>query len=338
MVVLVNGGAGYIGTHTVVELINAGHSPIVADNFSNSSPVAIARVEEITGKKVPLYNANLCDKTALRRIFEENKNIEAVIHFAGYKAVAQSTVKPLLYYENNVGSAVATLQVMEEFGCCNFVFSSSATVYGTPESLPMKEFFGFNATSPYSATKITIENILQYAAAANAALNAVALRYFNPIGAHPSGRIGEDPKGVPNNLVPYIAQTAAGLRPFLQVYGNDYPTPDGTCIRDYIHVVDLAKGHVAALAKLQSCCGLVAYNLGTGKGSSVLEVLAAYSKAAGKAIPYKFAPRRAGDIAEYYADATLAKKELGWQATHPLFEMCESSWNWQKNNPNGYEG
>lgn len=338
MKVLVCGGAGYIGSHTVVELISAGYTPIIADNLFNSSAVVIDRIEEITGVRVPLYVEDLCSEDAVRRIFGEHSDIGAVIHFAGYKAVGESVEKPLEYYTNNVGSALAVLRVMQEFNCRNFVFSSSATVYGVPERLPMTEGDPLSAMSPYGNTKIVIENILRDLSAANPRMNIALLRYFNPIGAHKSGRIGEDPKGIPNNLLPYVAQTAAGIREIVKVNGNDYDTHDGTCVRDYIHVVDLAAGHVAALKKLEENSGLVTYNLGTGKGSSVLEVIAAFSRAVGRQVPYEFGPRRAGDIDASYASPALAEKELGWSAQHTLDEMCEDSWNWQKNNPSGYEG
>lgn len=334
--ILVTGGAGYIGSHTCVELLNSGHEVVVADNLVNSSEEALSRVEEITGKKLRFYNVDLCNAAEADRVFKENPGITAVIHFAALKAVGESVEKPLEYYSNNLVNTLVVLNAMRANGVKNFVFSSSATVYGDPASVPVKEDFPTAFTNPYGATKVFIEDILKDICKADPTFNVALLRYFNPIGAHPSGRIGEDPAGIPNNLVPYIAQVAVGKLDHVNVFGNDYPTPDGTGVRDYIHVVDLARGHVAALKKLSQNCGLFLCNLGTGKGYSVLEVIAAYAKACGKDLPYEIKPRRAGDIATVYADPALAKKELGWVAEYGIEEMCAHSWNWQKNNPNGY--
>lgn len=336
MSILVTGGAGYIGSHTCVELLNAGYEVIVADNLVNSSPEALRRVEEITGKSLTFYQADLCDAAAAERVFAENPAIEAVIHFAALKAVGESVEKPLEYYQNNLTNTLVVLEAMKRHGVKNFVFSSSATVYGDPASVPVKEDFPTSATNPYGATKLFIERILTDICAADPAFNAALLRYFNPIGAHESGRIGEDPHGIPNNLIPFIAQVAVGKQPKLRIFGNDYPTPDGTGVRDYIHVVDLAKGHVAALERMKHKGGLFLCNLGTGKGYSVLAVMMAYGQACGKSIPCEFAPRRAGDVAEVYADPSLAKRELGWEAEYGLQRMCADSWRWQSQNPNGY--
>ncbi|MDL2327090.1 UDP-glucose 4-epimerase GalE [Ruminococcaceae bacterium OttesenSCG-928-A11] len=336
MMILVTGGAGYIGSHTCVELLNSGHEVVVADNLVNSSEEALRRVEQITGKKVKFYNVDLCDAAEAARVFKENPGIDAVIHFAALKAVGESVQKPREYYTNNLVNTMTVLNAMRDAGVHNFVFSSSATVYGDPASVPVREDFPTSATNPYGATKLFIERILTDICHADPAFNAALLRYFNPIGAHPSGKIGEDPAGIPNNLVPYIAQVAVGKLDHVNVFGDDYPTPDGTGVRDYIHVVDLARGHVDALKKLSQNCGLFVCNLGTGTGYSVLEVIAAYAKACGKDIPYKIGPRRAGDIATVYADPALAKKELGWQAQYGIEEMCADSWRWQSGNPNGY--
>lgn len=338
MAILVTGGAGYIGSHTCVELLNAGYEVIVADNLGNSSEEALRRVEEITGKLVQFYNVDLCVQEETERVFAENPNIEAVIHFAALKAVGESVQKPLEYYTNNLVSTLMVLNAMKKHGVKNFVFSSSATVYGDPASVPVREDFPTSTTSPYGTTKLFIERILTDACVADPTLNVALLRYFNPIGAHPSGKIGEDPNGIPNNLVPYIAQVAVGKLQHVNVFGNDYPTPDGTGVRDYIHVVDLALGHVAALKKLAQKPGLFICNLGTGVGYSVLQVIAAYSKACGKELPYVVGPRRAGDIAEVYADPAKAKNELGWVAQYGIEEMCADSWRWQSGNPNGYKG
>ena len=337
MAVLVSGGAGYIGSHTCVELLTLGKDVIVADNFVNSSAEAILRVEKITGKKIKYYNTDLCDLDAARKIFSENPEISDVIHFAALKAVGESVEKPLEYYDNNLSSTLNLLKAMREFGVHNIVFSSSATVYGDPASVPVREEFPTSATNPYGATKLFIERILTDICAADKELNAVILRYFNPIGAHSSGLIGEDPSGIPNNLVPYIAQVAVGTLDHVNVFGDDYPTPDGTGVRDYIHVVDLAQGHVAALNKLEENCGLFICNLGTGKGYSVMEVIHAYEKACGKTIPYVICPRRGGDIACVYADPEKARETLGWEAKFDIDDMCRDSWNWQSKNPKGYE-
>ena len=338
MAILVSGGAGYIGSHTCVELLEAGYDIIVVDNLANSSEESLRRVEKITGKRVPFVNADLCDMAATEAIFRQNPDISAVIHFAGLKAVGESVRKPLEYYTNNLISTLNLLNAMRAHGVKDFVFSSSATVYGDPQSVPIREDFPTGGTTnPYGTTKLFIERILTDYCAAAPELNVAILRYFNPIGAHESGLIGEDPNGIPNNLVPYIAQVAVGKLEKLHVYGDDYPTPDGTGVRDYIHVVDLAKGHVAALKKLATNCGLFVVNLGTGKGYSVLDVLHAYEKACGKPLPYVVDPRRAGDIAACYAEPKKALEEMGWEAKLGIEEMCSSSWNWQSGNPNGYK-
>ncbi len=336
MSVLVTGGAGYIGSHTCLELLKAGFDILVADNFCNSSPVSLKRVEKITGKKAPYITIDLCDEAATEALFAAHPEIDSVIHFAGLKAVGESCKLPLLYYGNNLGSTISLLKAMEKHGVKNFVFSSSATVYGQAEVMPIREDFPTSATNPYGYTKLSIEHILTDCCKADPKLNVALLRYFNPIGAHPSGEIGEDPKGIPNNLVPYIARVAVGKLDRLHVFGNDYPTPDGTGVRDYIHVVDLAKGHIAALRKLQTNPGLITVNLGTGRGYSVLEVVQAYEKACGKEIPYTIEERRSGDIAVCYADPTKAEKELGWKAEYGIAEMCRDSWNFQSKNPDGY--
>jgi len=338
MAILVSGGAGYIGSHTCVELLEAGYDIVVVDNLSNSCEESLRRVEKITGKPVPFIKADLCDEAATRTIFEQYPTIDAVIHFAGLKAVGESVRKPLEYYTNNLVSTLTLLNVMREKGVKNFVFSSSATVYGDPASVPIREDFPTGGTTnPYGTSKLFLERILIDYCAAAPELNVALLRYFNPIGAHESGLIGEDPNGIPNNLVPYIAQVAVGKLEKLHVFGNDYPTPDGTGVRDYIHVVDLARGHVAALRKLETKCGLFIVNLGTGKGYSVLEVLHAYEKACGKTLPYVVDPRRPGDIAECYAEPAKALAEMGWKADLGIEEMCASSWKWQSMNPNGYK-
>lgn len=337
MNVLLAGGAGYIGSHTCVELINAGYDVIIADNFSNSCPEAVARVEEITGRKIPLYEADVCDKTAVEKIFSENK-IDAVIHFAGLKAVGESCEKPVEYYRNNIDSTLTLLESMKKNGVNNFIFSSSATVYGTPETVPLVETMPTGSpTNPYGWTKLMMEQILTDTANANPDMSIVILRYFNPIGAHESGRIGEDPNGIPNNLMPYITQVAAGRLESLGVFGNDYPTHDGTGVRDYIHVVDLAKGHVKAIDYSAEHKGTEIFNLGTGTGYSVLDIVKAFSKINNIEIPYVIKPRRSGDIAECYADASKAAKILGWTAEKTLEDMCRDSWNWQSKNVNGYK-
>ena len=335
MSILVSGGAGYIGSHTCIELMKAGYEILVADNLYNSCEEALHRVEQISGKPVPFVNIDLCDKPAVDKLFADHPEIDAVIHFAAYKAVGESVAKPLEYYSNNLISALNVLGAMKK----NFVFSSSATVYGDPASVPIREDFPVGATTnPYGATKVMNENMLKDICKADPTMNVALLRYFNPIGAHESGLIGEDPNGIPNNLVPYIAKVAVGKLKEVHVFGNDYPTPDGTGVRDYIHVVDLARGHVAALKKLATNCGLFICNLGTGHGYSVLDVIKAYSKACGKELPYVIDPRRPGDIAECYADPTKAREELGWEAEYGIDEMCASSYKWQSMNPNGYKG
>ncbi len=337
MAILVSGGAGYIGSHTCIELLEAGYDVIIADNLVNSSKEAVKRVEEITGKSLRFYDVDICDEAKLDDVFKENTDIEAVIHFAALKAVGESVQKPLEYYSNNLISTLNMLNVMRKSGVNNFVFSSSATVYGEPESVPVNEGFPTSAMNPYGQTKLMIEKILMDYCKAEPKMQVALLRYFNPIGAHPCGRIGEDPAGIPNNLVPYIAKVAVGELDSVNVFGNDYDTHDGTGVRDYIHVVDLAKGHVAAMKKLEENNGLDIYNLGTGQGYSVLEVIKAYEKACGKEIPYVISKRRPGDIATVYADTKKAKEELGWQAEYGIAEMCAHSWNWQSKNPKGYE-
>ena len=337
MTILVTGGAGYIGTHTVVELLNAGNDVIVLDNLSNSSIEALNRVERITGKSVIFYQGDILNKALLQKVFNDHA-IDSVIHFAGLKAVGESVAKPLKYYENNVTGTLILCQVMAEFKVKNLVFSSSATVYGDPASLPITEDFPTGATNPYGQSKLMVEHILADVHNADPSWNIARLRYFNPVGAHASGLIGEDPNDIPNNLMPFIAQVAVGKRTALSVFGDDYPTHDGTGVRDYIHVVDLANGHLKALAKLATKPGLVTYNLGTGQGYSVLDMVHAFEKACGNTIAYQIAPRRPGDIAACYADPTHAREDLGWQATHTLADMANSSWHWQSTNPNGYNG
>ena len=339
MAILVSGGAGYIGSHTCVELLAAGYDIVVADNFYNSCPKAVERVKQISGKDFRFYEADMTKAEDVEKVFAENPDIDSVIHFAAYKAVGESVAKPLEYYTDNLTSTLVLLAAMRKHGVHNFVFSSSATVYGDPASVPINESFPVGgATNPYGATKVMNEQILTDCCKADPELNVALLRYFNPIGAHKSGLIGEDPNGIPNNLMPYIAKVAVGKLEKVHVFGNDYPTPDGTGVRDYIHVVDLARGHVCAIRKLETNCGLFICNLGTGKGYSVLDVIHAFSKACGKEIPYVIDPRRPGDIAECYADPTKAKKELGWVAEYGIDEMCADSWNWQKKNPDGYKG
>lgn len=336
MAVLVTGGAGYIGSHTCVELLNAGYEVVVVDNLYNSSEKALERVEEITGKKLKFYQADLLDREAVKRIFDQ-ESIQAVIHFAGLKAVGESVQKPLEYYHNNITGTLLLCDVMRNHGCKNIVFSSSATVYGDPAFVPItEECPKGKITNPYGQTKGMLEQILTDLHVGDPEWNVILLRYFNPIGAHESGLIGEDPKGIPNNLVPYIAQVAVGKLECLGVFGDDYPTPDGTGVRDYIHVVDLAAGHVKAIQKLETAKGVMIYNLGTGIGYSVLDVVKAYEKACGKKIPYQIKPRRAGDIPTCYADAAKAKEELGWEAKRGIEEMCRDSWKWQSMNPDGY--
>lgn len=337
MKVLLAGGAGYIGTHTCVELINSGHDVIIADNFSNSCPLAVERVEEITGKKILLYEADVCCKDAVDKIFAEN-NIDAVIHFAGLKAVGESCEKPVEYYRNNIDSTLTLLETMKKYGVNNFIFSSSATVYGTTKTVPLVETMPTGTpTNPYGWTKLMMEQILTDTSNANPDMSIVILRYFNPIGAHESGRIGEDPNGIPNNLMPYITQVAAGRLAKLGVFGDDYPTHDGTGVRDYIHVVDLAKGHVKAIEYSAEHKGTEIFNLGTGVGYSVLDIVKAFIKVNNIDIPYEIKPRRAGDIAECYADASKAYEILGWKAEKDLENMCNDAWNWQSHNLNGYK-
>ena len=335
MNILVTGGAGYIGSHTCVELINKGYNVIVIDNFVNSSKESLDRVSQITGKKVTLYEGDVRNKELLERIFAEN-SISYVIHFAGLKAVGESCSMPINYYQNNLESTLTLVEVMGKYNCKKIVFSSSATVYGNPETLPLTEKCKVGGTTnPYGTSKYFQEIILSDLCKSDAEWTVVLLRYFNPVGAHESGLIGEAPSGIPNNLTPYVAKVAIGQLPYLNVFGNDYDTHDGTGVRDYIHVVDLAKGHVVAIEKIESA-GCHIYNLGTGVGYSVLDLVKAFSKACGHDVPYKFAPRRPGDIAACYADATKAKNELGWTAELGIDEMCASSWNWQIKNPNGY--
>lgn len=335
MAVLVTGGAGYIGSHTCVELLNEGYEVIVVDNLSNSSEKSLERVKEITGKSLTFYKDDLLDRDAIENIFKKEK-IDSVIHFAGLKAVGESVSKPLEYYYNNITGTLILCDIMRKYNVKNLVFSSSATVYGNPKTVPIREDFPLSVTNPYGRTKLMIEEILRDLYVSDKSWNIVLLRYFNPVGAHISGRIGEDPRDIPNNLVPYITQVAVGKLDALGVFGNDYDTPDGTGVRDYIHVVDLAKGHLKALEKLNQSNGVLTYNLGTGKGYSVLDMVRSFEKVCGKPIKYKIMPRRPGDIATCYADPAKARDELGWVAEKGLEEMCEDSWRWQKSNPNGY--
>ena len=338
MAILVSGGAGYIGSHTCVELLAAGYDIVVADNYYNSCPEALARVKKIAGKDFRFVEADMTDKDAVEKIFAENEDIDCVIQFAAYKAVGESVSKPIEYYSNNLACTLNILDVMRRHNCHNIIFSSSATVYGDPASVPIREDFPVGGTTnPYGTTKVFTERILTDCCHADPELNVALLRYFNPIGAHPSGLIGEDPNGIPNNLVPYIAKVAVGKLEKVHVFGNDYPTPDGTGVRDYIHVVDLARGHVAAIKKLEQKPGLFICNLGPGHGYSVLDVINAFSKACGKEIPYVIDPRRPGDIAECWCDPSKAKRELGWEAQYGIEEMCAHSWNWQSHNPDGYK-
>jgi len=335
MNILVTGGAGYIGSHTCVELLEAGYEVIVADNLSNSKEESLRRVENITGKRLTFHKVDLLDREALSSIFARSE-IRAVIHFAGLKAVGESVSVPLRYYHNNVTGTLILCSVMMEHGVRNMVFSSSATVYGDPEKVPIREDFPLGATNPYGCSKLMIEEILRDLHASDAGWNIALLRYFNPVGAHASGLIGEDPNGMPNNLMPFISQVAVGKLPMLSVFGNDYPTRDGTGVRDYIHVMDLARGHIHALKKLEQRPGIVTYNLGTGQGYSVLEMVRAFEKASGRKIPYRIAERRPGDIASCYADPSKAESELGWKAQRGIDDMCRDSWKWQSLNPDGY--
>ena len=336
MNILVTGGAGFIGSHTLIELVEAGHTPVVVDNLSNSSPKAIERVEKIVGTTIPFYNVDIRDREGLEKVFAEN-TFDCCIHFAGLKAVGESVQKPWEYYENNIGGTLVLVDVMRKHGCKNIIFSSSATVYGAPETMPITEDCPKGTvTNPYGWTKYMLEQVLSDIQKADPEWNVVLLRYFNPIGAHKSGTIGEDPNGIPNNLMPYITQVAVGKLPQLGVFGNDYPTHDGTGVRDYIHVVDLAKGHVCAIQAIAKKCGLGIYNLGTGQGYSVLDLVKAFEAATGVKVPYVIKPRRSGDVAECWSDPSKAAKELGWKAQYGVQEMCEDAWRWQKNNPNGY--
>ncbi|EUB18045.1 MULTISPECIES: UDP-glucose 4-epimerase GalE [unclassified Streptococcus] len=334
--ILVTGGAGFIGTHTVIELVNAGHEVVIVDNLVNSSKKSVEVVERIVGQKIPFYQVDIRDKKALLEIFKTEQPT-GVIHFAALKAVGESTQIPLTYYENNITGTLTLLRVMEEVNCKNIIFSSSATVYGDPHTVPILEDFPLSVTNPYGRTKLMIEEMLTDIYKADSSWNVVLLRYFNPIGAHESGDLGENPNGIPNNLLPYVTQVAVGKLKEVQVFGNDYPTVDGTGVRDCIHVVDLAKGHVAALQKIEGTAGLNIYNLGTGKGYSVLEIIQNMEKAVGKPIPYKIVDRRPGDIATCYADSTKAKEELGWEAQFDITRMCQDAWHWQSKHPNGFD-
>ncbi len=333
--ILVTGGAGYIGSHTLVQLIEHSFSPVIFDNFSNSSPESIRRVEQITGQTIPVIEGDIRSQNDLQRVFEAYE-IESVIHFAGLKAVGESVAQPLRYYDNNVYGTLQLLEAMQKYDCKQIVFSSSATVYGDPATVPITEDFPLSATNPYGRSKLMIEEILRDLYVSDNTWKIILLRYFNPVGAHPSGLIGEDPDGIPNNLMPYITQTAVGQLACLSVFGNDYDTPDGTGIRDYIHVVDLAEGHIKALEKIDQIDEVLAVNLGTGQGYSVLEMVKAFEKASGKEVPYCIAPRRPGDIASCYADPTLAREVLGWEVQYGIEKMCEDAWRWQEHNPKGY--
>lgn len=336
MNILLTGGAGYIGSHTIIELDKVGHSVVVVDNLVNSNPESLRRVAKIIGKEIPFYEVDVRDKEALSKVFDENK-FDAVIHFAGLKAVGESVSKPLEYYHNNMTGTFILLDVMRQHDCKNIIFSSSATVYGDPAIIPItEECPKGHCTNPYGQTKSMLEEVLMDVQKADPEWNVVLLRYFNPIGAHQSGMIGENPNGIPNNLMPYITQTAVGIRKELGIFGNDYDTPDGTGVRDYIHVCDLASGHVAALKAIERKYGLGIYNLGTGHGYSVLDVVNAFMNVNGVNVPYSIKPRRPGDIATCYCNPAKAKAELGWEAQYGIEEMCRDSWNWQKNNPNGY--
>ena len=336
MKVLVTGGTGYIGSHICVELIQAGHEVIVIDDFSNSKPEVLGYIKDITGKEVKFYEFNILDESKTEQVFKENK-IDSVIHCAAFKAVGESVAKPLEYYTNNIVNTLSVLNLMKKYDVKKFVFSSSATVYGDPHTCPITEDFPLSTTNPYGATKLMIEDMLRDISKADSTFNIAILRYFNPVGAHSSGLIGEDPNDIPNNLMPYVSQVAVGKLEQLSVFGNDYNTPDGTGVRDYIHVVDLANGHLKALDKLDTKCGLVVYNLGTGNGYSVLDMVKAFSEASGRDVAYKIVDRRPGDVAMCYADSTKANEELGWEAKYGIKEMCEDAWRWQSSNPNGYK-
>ena len=337
MAILITGGAGFIGSHTTVEFLNAGYDVVIADNYVNSSPKVLDRIRESTGKEFRAYEVDLCDKEALRRVFVENPDIDSAIHFAGLKAVGESVAQPGRYYRNNLLSTLNLVELMAQYNAKRIVFSSSATVYGSPKTVPIREDFPLSTTNPYGETKLMIERILKDVWFADKDWSVSILRYFNPIGAHKSGLIGENPRGIPNNLLPYVAKVAAGQLPFLQVYGNDYDTPDGTGVRDYIHVVDLAKAHLKALQRADQVTGVEYYNIGTGVGYSVLDIVHAYEKASGLKVPYKIVARRPGDIATCYADPTKAAEILGWHAEFGIEDMCRDMANWQKKNPNGYE-
>ena len=335
MKILLTGGAGYIGSHTAVECLASGHAVVVFDNLSNSSPKSLERVARIAGKPVDFVQGDIRDRAALRQLFADHR-IDAVVHFAGLKAVGESVEKPLLYYDNNITGSVVLFEEMAAAGVKSVVFSSSATVYGDPATVPITEIFPLSATNPYGRSKLFIEDMLRDVARADTGWNIALLRYFNPVGAHESGLIGEDPRGIPNNLMPYVAQVAVGRRPHLNVFGGDYPTPDGTGVRDYIHVVDLARGHVAALNKLHQLAGVQTWNLGTGHGVSVIDMVRAFEAASGKPVPYEIVARRAGDVAQCWADTTLAARELGWRTEYDLARMCADAWRWQQANPEGY--
>ena len=337
MNILVTGGTGYIGSHTCIQLIQAGITPIILDNLYNSKKLVLERIAQVTGVTPQFYQGDIRDSELLERIFAQH-DIDSVIHFAGLKAVGESVAKPLMYYQNNVAGTLNLVQAMEKAGVKSFIFSSSATVYGDPASVPIRENFPTSATNPYGRSKLMVEECLTDFQHANPDWSITLLRYFNPVGAHASGLLGEDPQGTPNNLLPFVAQVAVGRREKVGVFGNDYPTPDGTGVRDYIHVVDLADGHLAALNNVGLQAGLHIFNLGTGQGNSVLEMIAAFSKTVGKPIPYQIQPRRAGDIAECWADPSYAEQVLGWKATRSLETMVEDTWRWQSKNPNGYEG
>lgn len=336
MSILVTGGAGYIGSHTVVELLNKNYEVIIVDDFSNSHPEVLNRIETITGKQPTFYEVDINNRTELKKVFDKHTDLKAVIHFAGYKAVGESVTQPLMYYRNNLLGTIVLMELMDEYQVKNLVFSSSATVYGMNNPVPFTEDMPLSTTNPYGSTKLFIEQFIQDQCTADNEWSAANLRYFNPIGAHPSGQIGEDPADIPNNLMPYITQVAVGKREELQVFGNDYDTPDGTGVRDYIHVVDLALGHLKALKQVLGSTGAYAYNLGTGGGYSVLDLVHTFSEVNDVEIPYTITSRRPGDIATSYADVTKAERELHWQAKFGIEDMCRDSWNWQKNNPEGY--